>query len=116
MSQTRRIAIRDVPGEVRVTWGDTTLAQSRAALCLEEEGYPPVFYLPPSDVDMAWLTASDKRSHCPYKGDASYFTLVTDETTVADIAWCYRQPIASVARIAEYIAFYRDKCDVAQGP
>ena len=112
MPVRERITIHDVAEEVRVTVGGITLAQSRAALRLDETGHAPVFYLPPGDVDMTRLTESERHSHCPYKGDASYYTLKLDDMSVPDIAWSYRRPIDSVARIANHIAFYRDKCEI----
>ena len=112
MSISERITIHDLAGEVRVSYGDIMLARSRSALRLDEKGHQSVFYIPAGDVSLARLTRSQSHSHCPYKGDASYYSLTTDDGTVPDVAWYYPQPIDAVTRIANHVAFYRDKCAV----
>jgi len=100
-----RIQLRRAGQRVRVLAGEMLIADTRAAVCLAENGYPPRWYIPPADVAMHCLTDSDTRTHCPYKGDARYFDLQHDDNTLADAAWCYAAPIDSVAAIAGYLAF-----------
>jgi len=81
------------------------VGESQNALELAEGSYPEVIYFPRSDVAMAFLDASDKRTHCPHKGDASYFHIVTKSGTLENAVWSYETPKAGVAEIAEHLAF-----------
>ena len=112
MGQARRIAIEPAAHIVTVVCSSGELARSSEALILKEEGYGPVYYIPRQDIDMAFLVPSDHTSHCPYKGDASYFDLTAGGAPVANVAWTYEQPLASVAQIAGNLAFYPDKCEI----
>src|SRR3954462_3519191 len=67
------ISISPNPKRVRVSAGDVLIADTSRALSLEEASYPPVQYIPREDVRMALLSRSERTTHCPYKGDASYF-------------------------------------------
>jgi len=101
-----RIAIRKAEGTWSVRADGAILVESRNALTLSEEGLPDVIYFPREDVAMALLDRSARHSHCPHKGDASYFSIVTKSRTIADAAWSYEQPVEGAARIANHIAFY----------
>ncbi|KIN69182.1 DUF427 domain containing protein [Sulfitobacter donghicola DSW-25 = KCTC 12864 = JCM 14565] len=73
---------------------------------LIEGDYPPVIYFPREDIAMAFLDASDKTSHCPHKGDANYFSVVTKSRTLENVVWSYEDPKEDVARIKNHLAFY----------
>jgi uncharacterized protein (DUF427 family) len=96
---------------VRVTFGGKVIAETARALRLSEAGYQPVFYVPRDDVDMTALTPSEHRTHCPYKGDASYFTLAANGKISENAVWSYQAPFPAVGAIAGYLAFYRNKVD-----
>ncbi len=104
-SDGNRIQLRCAGQRVRVFAGEIPIADTRAAVCLAETGYPPRWYIPPTDVAMHRLAASDTRTHCPYKGDAHYFDLQHDDRILTDAAWCYTTPIDAVAAIAGHLAF-----------
>jgi len=89
--------------------GGAVIGESEAALELLEGGLPPVIYFPRADVGMAFLDASDTRTHCPTKGDASYYSIQTKSTLIRDAAWSYEDPIPSAGAIRGYLAFYPDK-------
>lgn len=91
------------------------VAETDAALTLQESSYPAVHYVPMDDVAAELLRPSDTETYCPYKGDASYFDVVVDDDTVSDAIWTYRQPYPAVAQIAGHVAFYPDKADVVVG-
>lgn len=99
---------------VRVVLGGAIVAESDAALRLEENRYPPVFYIPRADVAMDLLDPSARRSHCPYKGDASWFTVSGHGMEARDAAWSYETPFPAVAPIAGHIAFDRAKVDAIE--
>lgn len=92
------------------TWvvraGGAVIGESGDALELLEGDYPPVIYFPRGDIAMAFLEPSDTVTHCPHKGDASHFSVVTGSGTLADAAWSYGAPLDDMARIAGHIAFY----------
>lgn len=92
--------------------GDRQIGESHQALILHEARYPPVPYIPRGDLDMALLTRTATRSHCPYKGDATYFNITLAGETYADAAWSYETPYPAVDEIAGHIAFFPDHVDV----
>ncbi|MFY0597393.1 MAG: DUF427 domain-containing protein [Cognatishimia sp.] len=100
------ITIRKAPGKWSVRAGGAVLAESANALELSEGDYPSVIYFPRADIAMAFLDDSDHTSHCPHKGDASYFSIVTKSKTIKNAAWSYTDPKDDVARIKDHLAFY----------
>ena len=96
---------------VRVTFGGKTIADSTRALVLNERGYKPVFYIPREDADMAALARTAHASHCPYKGDASYFTISADGHESENAVWSYERPFPAVAAIKDHLAFYANRVD-----
>ena len=100
------ITIRKLPSLHVVRAGGAVLGESTDVLELTEDGHAPVIYFPRSDIAMAFLDESDTTSHCPHKGDASYFSIVTKSKTITDAAWSYEAPLEDVARIAGHLAFY----------
>lgn len=87
---------------VKVTIDGILLADTTRAIELRERGYPPRQYLPREDVRMDLLTRSETITHCPFKGDASYFSFGDH----ADVAWSYEQPVEGMEAIAGRLAFY----------
>ncbi len=90
------------------------LGESTNALELTEGDYPPAIYFPRSDLAMAFLEPTDTTSTCPYKGEASYFTIVAKSGPLANAAWSYERPLEGVAAIKDHLAFYTDKVAVEQ--
>lgn len=88
---------------VTVRLGGEVIADSVDAVVLEEAGHAPVYYLPRKDVRMERLERSEHRTHCPHKGDASYFSLVNGPK---DAVWSYEAPLEAAAAIKERLAFY----------
>jgi uncharacterized protein (DUF427 family) len=106
------IAIQPHDGRVVVRAGERVVANTEAALELAESSYPVVFYVPFGDVDGQVLQRSDSTSYCPYKGDASYFTVRTDDDVLEDVAWSYEEPYDAVSEIRGYVAFYPDRVTI----
>lgn len=100
------ITIHKAAGTWVVRAGGAVLGESENALELVEGSYEPVIYFPREDIAMAFLDESDHRSHCPHKGEASYFSIVTKSTTLENAVWSYEDPKENVARIKGYLAFY----------
>jgi uncharacterized protein (DUF427 family) len=100
------IRIRKAPGRWSVRAGGAVLAESANALELSEGDYPPVIYFPKTDIAMAMLDLSDHTTHCPHKGDATYYAIASRSATYKNAAWSYDAPKENVARIKDHIAFY----------
>lgn len=103
------IATERAAGRVIVTYQNATLADSGKALRLREADYDPVLYIPRSDVNLSLLERSETHTHCPYKGEAAYFTLKSGGP--ADMAWSYEAPYPAMAEIKDYVAFDPAKVD-----
>jgi uncharacterized protein (DUF427 family) len=99
---------------VRVIFAGKVIADTKRALTLREASYPPVQYIPRDDVDMAALHASDHHTHCPYKGDASYFSISADGRSAENAVWSYERPHPAVAEIKDYLCFYASKVDAIE--
>ena len=102
------IVTRPAGARVRVTFHGEMIADTRDAVALEEGSYPVVYYIPREDVRMERLERTSHRTHCPYKGDASYY-LIQDGP--ANAVWSYEQPKEDMLSIKSLLAFYPDKVD-----
>lgn len=103
---TSHIKIRKAAGTWVVRAGGAVLGESKNALELTEGDYPAVIYFPRDDIGMAFLDRSEQTSHCPFKGDATYYSIVTKSDVIKNAAWSYEAPNSEVAEIAGYLAFY----------
>lgn len=100
-----RITLHPHNRRVQIWAGDTLIADTRNAIELREIDYPPRQYLPRKDVDMLRLARTDTVTHCPFKGDASYYSIELDGETLADAAWSYEAPFEAMTDISERLAF-----------
>ena len=105
------ISIVANPSRVVVSVGGEVIADTRNALSLREASYPAVQYIPRRDVDMTALTRSDHTTYCPYKGDASYFSIPAGGDRSKNAVWTYETPYEATAQIKDYLAFYPDRVD-----
>ena len=105
------ISIERDSSRVVVSVGGRIIADTREALTLYEAHYPAVQYIPRKDVDMSLLVRTDRSTYCPYKGDASYFSIPAGGDRSIDAAWSYEMPYAAVAGIKDHLAFYPDRVD-----
>ena len=108
------ITIEPTTQRVRVTFAGRVVADSKHALTLKEASYPGVQYIPRADVDASFLRRSDHHTHCPYKGDASYYDVVVDGREGKNAIWTYEDPYPAVAQIRDHIAFYPDRVDAIE--
>ncbi len=105
------IKITPTKGRVTVTFDGKVIADSTRALDLDEPGSPLRVYIQREDVDPAVLVGSATHSHCPYKGEASYFTLKSGAAEAKDAVWYYPDPCALVGPIRDYLAFWGDQIE-----
>ncbi|WP_333767031.1 DUF427 domain-containing protein [Streptomyces sp. IBSBF 2435] len=108
------ITVEPNPSRVVVRAGGRVVADTTRALTLRESSYPAVQYIPLDDVEPTALEPTDSRTYCPYKGDASYYSLVTADGTVADAVWTYDKPYDAVSPIAGHVAFYPEHVELSE--
>ena len=108
------ISIQPSLDRVVVTFGGEVIADTSRALTLREGKYPPVQYIPRADARMQFLTRTDHHTGCPYKGEASYFTIKAGGRTAENAVWTYETPFDAVGEIKEYLAFYPDRVDAIE--
>jgi len=103
------ISVAPNPARVTVTAGGRVIADTRAALTLQEAAYPPIQYLPRADVDMSQLERSAHTTYCPYKGECSYYSIPAGGERSVNAVWSYEQPYPALRGIDGYLAFYRER-------
>jgi uncharacterized protein (DUF427 family) len=108
---SHRVLEKPVSQRLRAQMGAQVLAESTAAIEVDEDRNPRRFYFPRADVRMAALVPSETRSHCPFKGDARYYSLKLGDRVLADVAWSYETPYDEHAALAGRIAFWTEKID-----
>jgi uncharacterized protein (DUF427 family) len=104
-----RLEIFQSDQHVRVSHEGVELADSRRPVVLREGKLPTRYYLPREDVRMDLLTPTETASHCPFKGDATYWSV----EGVPDAAWCYETPIPGAEAVAGLICFYGEKVELS---
>jgi uncharacterized protein (DUF427 family) len=107
-----RIDILPSSRHVRIEVGGVTVAESSNPTLLFETGLPVRYYLPKTHVRLDLLTHTDSESHCPYKGQAEYWSVRAGDTVHEDVAWSYPTPLPESLGVAGHIAFYDEKVDV----
>ncbi|KQV64447.1 DUF427 domain-containing protein [Rhizobium sp. Root1220] len=105
------ITVTHNAGRIVVKLGGHVVADSRHVLTLKEASYPAVYYIPRTDVDMTLVERTDHKSHCPYKGEASYFSIPVGGERSRNAIWTYEEPYAAVSEIKMHFAFYPDRVD-----
>ena len=108
------ITIAPHAGRVRVILNGTIIADSSRALVLEEAGYRPVFYIPRADAQMTSFERTAHKTHCPYKGDASYYSIRVGDKVSQNAIWSYEEPFPAMAAIAGHLAFYPNRVDAIE--
>jgi uncharacterized protein (DUF427 family) len=106
------ITISPAAGRMRAKVSGHVIADSGGALALKEADYPTVFYFPRADVEMGFFAKTDRTSHCPYKGEASYYTSKIDGEVRENMIWSYEDPYPAMEAIKDYIAFYPNQAEV----
>ena len=100
------------PKRLRASLNGRVVADTMRALTLFEASYPGVRYVPLADVDMTVLRKSPHKTRCPYKGEASYYSIVTPDGIAENAIWTYENPLPAAANIAGYLAFDTARVDL----
>jgi len=108
------ITIAENPARIVVTVAGRVVADTQAALTLCEAAYPPVQYIPRSDVDMSQLARTGHTTYCPYKGDCAYYSIPAGGDRAVNAVWSYEAPFPAVAAIKDYVAFYPNRVDAIE--
>ncbi len=106
------ITITRNPRHVQALFHGHLIADSAASITLKEAGLKPVIYFPRDDVAMDFLHRTDRRTYCPYKGDASYFTIARDGEIIEDGVWSYEDPYPAMEAIRGMVAFYPNEIEI----
>jgi uncharacterized protein (DUF427 family) len=107
------ITVAPATERIRVSLHGHVITDTTRALRLQESTYPAAFYVPLDDIDHSLLSRSDTTSYCPYKGDATYFSVVTPDGEATDAVWEYQAPYDAVAAIKGHVAFYPNRVEIA---
>lgn len=116
MATPHEITIRTCDQHIEVALGGETLAKTDRPLLVDETGLPTRYYLPREDVRMDLLTRTEHDTTCPYKGEASYWSVEVDGELHKDVVWSYENPIPTAAEIAGLLSFYPDRVDITVSP
>jgi uncharacterized protein (DUF427 family) len=108
------IAIAPGSKRVRVTFAGRVVADSTRALTLQETTYKPVHYIPRKDADMTAFERTEHQTYCPYKGDASYYSIKVGDKVAENAVWTYEQAFPAVSGIEGYLAFYPNRVDAIE--
>lgn len=103
--------VEPVPQRVRVVFNGVTIAESERAYRVLETSHPPVYYIPPEDIRMEYLSQTARHTFCEFKGTASYWTIHVDGCASAIAGWSYPKPSPGFEVIKDYIAFYASRVD-----
>ncbi|RWB34094.1 MAG: DUF427 domain-containing protein [Mesorhizobium sp.] len=110
------ITVEPYNGTVTVLAGDAVIASSKRAKVLTESPYPRVLYIPFEDIDFVQLRKTELSTHCPYKGDASYWSVLPAAEAGKDAMWAYEQPFDEMIEIRDHGAFYPTKVSIEATP
>ncbi len=106
-----RVALEPLCGRLRVELAGKIVADSRRALVVRESHHSPVYYVPLEDVRAEWLEPSSLRTRCPFKGDASYWSVRVENAYLESAAWGYEEPYDEVAALRGHVAFLPERVD-----
>lgn len=109
-----RVDLEPHPGRVRVTLAGETIADSERAIVVNETKHAPVIYIPREDVRMKHLEATDHQTFCPFKGEASYWSIRVGDHLEQNAVWTYPNPFEQVGALKTYVSFYQDRPELKQ--
>jgi uncharacterized protein (DUF427 family) len=108
------ISVTPTGQRVCVSFNGVVIADSMRALTLQESTYRPVIYIPRADARMDLMRRTEHGTHCPYKGDASYYSVHVGNRVSDNAVWSYEAPYPAMAAIAGHLAFYPDRVDTIE--
>jgi len=112
MASGHTITLTPSNQHIEVVVNGATIAESDRPMLLDETGLPTRYYLPPDDVRMDLLRPTNFHTTCPFKGEASYWSLHLDGEVFDGIVWGYPTPLPSVEAIAGLLCFYPERVEL----
>ncbi len=106
-----RVDLEPDSRHVRIRVAGELVADSRGTLVVRETKHEPVIYFPPQDIRFERLDPTSHQTFCPFKGEASYWTIRAGDRVVENAVWSYEHPFAEVAGLKDYLAFYADRVE-----
>ena len=106
-----RVDLEPHPERVRVRFAGEVVADSDRALLVRESGHDPVVYFPRDDVRAELLEPTQHSTFCPFKGDASYWTVRVGDREEANSVWSYEDPFQEVVGLKDFMAFFADRVE-----
>ena len=103
--------LEDSQKQIKVVFNGVTIANTRRAKRVLETSHPPVYYIPPQDVDMQYLDSAGGTTWCEWKGQAHYYNITVEGKQATNVAWYYPHPNVEFEAIKDYLAFYPGKMD-----
>lgn len=107
-----RVDIERVPNRLRVELAGQTIVDTEHAVCVKETAHRPVFYFPVADIRGDLLRRTDRQTFCPFKGNASYWSIEVNDQIEENAVWGYETPFDEFAALKDYVAFYVDRIDL----
>jgi len=108
--------LEDSTKHIQVIFNGVVIADTVGARRVLETSHPPVYYIPPTDIRMEYLTRTSRSSFCEWKGEASYYTITVGDKSAPNAAWFYPQPTVAFAAIKDYVAVYPSLMEAAGSP
>jgi uncharacterized protein (DUF427 family) len=103
--------VEDSARHIRVLFSGVVIAETRCAKRVLETSHPPVYYIPPEDIRMEYLTPTDRTTWCEWKGQAAYYTVSVGDRQAANAGWFYPKPVPGYDAIQDHVAFYPSRMD-----
>lgn len=103
--------LEDSQKHIQVVFNDVLIADTHRAKRVLETSHPPVYYLPPEDVQMQYFTRTNRSTFCEWKGQAAYYTLTVGDRSEPNVAWFYPAPVPAFTDLKNYIAVYPSRMD-----
>jgi uncharacterized protein (DUF427 family) len=110
-SPNHKVELTKSAKHVRVVFSGEVVADSRRTIIVDESGYRPVYYFPREDARMDYMQRTDHHTYCPFKGEASYYTIAVGDRKGENAVWTYEEPYDEVVELRSYLAFYVNRVD-----
>lgn len=98
--------LEDCSKHIQILFNGVTIADTRQAKRVLETSHPPVYYIPPDDIQQDYLVSSPRTTFCEWKGRGAYYSLVVGDKRLEDGAWYYPDPTPAFVSMKNYVAFY----------
>jgi uncharacterized protein (DUF427 family) len=103
--------LEQVDRRIQIICNGESIADTIAGYRVLETSHPPVYYLPPADIQMQYLQVTSRSSFCEWKGNALYYHVIVKNRRLENVAWAYPNPTEKFKRIEGYLAFYAQQMD-----